>query len=331
MRLAIFYDGYAYAILPLMKAWAPSVTKRQGFTIVELLIVIVVIAILAAITIVAYNGIQNRAKDTALQSASSQAGKKVLAYGPTHSDTYPDETSFRTDLALPANTDQLTYDYYTNTSQKTFCISVTNTTTSPLTAYAVTQDGKTVPGRCVKNQAANPSLEGGTTAFYGLNSSVTSIGVQTGSAPNGTRFLRVTRTATGDTYASYTTSNTANANSPYTLSFWIWADTNAGLSGIAFRTYNAGACCVNIGSSLAVSVTPTPTRYAISGTSGSNPTTGLQTILRATGTVDQNIYYDGLMMVEGSTEYAYGDGNSANWSWVGTQNTSASFGPALPI
>lgn len=36
--------------------------KQRGFTIVELLIVIVVIAILAAISIVAYNGIQERAK-----------------------------------------------------------------------------------------------------------------------------------------------------------------------------------------------------------------------------------------------------------------------------
>lgn len=42
--------------------------RSGGFTIVELLIVIVVIGILAAITIVAFNGIQERARDTAIQS-----------------------------------------------------------------------------------------------------------------------------------------------------------------------------------------------------------------------------------------------------------------------
>ena len=42
--------------------------KQYGFTIVELLIVIVVIGILAAITIVAYNGVQNKANDTAVQA-----------------------------------------------------------------------------------------------------------------------------------------------------------------------------------------------------------------------------------------------------------------------
>lgn len=38
--------------------------RQRGFTIVELLIVIVVIGILAAIVIVAFNGVQDRAKTT---------------------------------------------------------------------------------------------------------------------------------------------------------------------------------------------------------------------------------------------------------------------------
>ncbi len=37
--------------------------KHKGFTIVELLIVIVIIGILAAITIVAFNGAQQRGRD----------------------------------------------------------------------------------------------------------------------------------------------------------------------------------------------------------------------------------------------------------------------------
>ncbi len=54
--------------------------KQTGFTIVELLIVIVVIGILAAITIVAYNGIQNRANDTAIQSDLQNISKKLELY-----------------------------------------------------------------------------------------------------------------------------------------------------------------------------------------------------------------------------------------------------------
>jgi len=54
-------------------------SNKQGFTIVELLIVIVVIGILAAITIVAYNGIQNRSKTAAAQSAANTVIKKAEA------------------------------------------------------------------------------------------------------------------------------------------------------------------------------------------------------------------------------------------------------------
>lgn len=54
--------------------------KLSGFTIVELLIVIVVIAILAAITIVAYNGIQQRARDSAQKAAITQAEQAITVY-----------------------------------------------------------------------------------------------------------------------------------------------------------------------------------------------------------------------------------------------------------
>jgi len=58
--------------------WARQ--KQSGFTIVELLIVIVVIAILAAITIVAYNGIQQRANNSRRVADIQAAAKAVNLY-----------------------------------------------------------------------------------------------------------------------------------------------------------------------------------------------------------------------------------------------------------
>ena len=52
----------------------------SGFTIVELLIVIVVIGILAAITIVAYNGVQNRARTTEAQANAKEVQNKAEVY-----------------------------------------------------------------------------------------------------------------------------------------------------------------------------------------------------------------------------------------------------------
>lgn len=57
--------------------WAKHAQK--GFTIVELLIVIVVIAILAAITIVAFSGIQDRARQSKINSDLGMLEKAIHA------------------------------------------------------------------------------------------------------------------------------------------------------------------------------------------------------------------------------------------------------------
>lgn len=62
--------------------------QKAGFTIVELLIVIVVIGILAAITIVAYNGIQDRAQNSA-RAVELRAWEKSFRLYAAQEGTFP--------------------------------------------------------------------------------------------------------------------------------------------------------------------------------------------------------------------------------------------------
>lgn len=66
----------------------PHTQKSSGFTIVELLIVIVVIAILAAITIVAFSGVQDRAKQSS-RVATVDGWQKILLSYKVLNNEYP--------------------------------------------------------------------------------------------------------------------------------------------------------------------------------------------------------------------------------------------------
>jgi prepilin-type N-terminal cleavage/methylation domain-containing protein len=76
--------------------------QQSGFTIVELLIVIVVIGILAAITIVAYNGVQDRARVAAATADLSNNNKiaKVISAATGNSPTTVDVLQSTTKMTV---------------------------------------------------------------------------------------------------------------------------------------------------------------------------------------------------------------------------------------
>lgn len=100
MSICLCYN--LYQVMKHISLWrknALSVQLRKqcngigrGFTIIELLVVVVVIAILASITVVSYNGITNRAKETVLKS-DLQSGAEQLQLARITSGAYPSDVT----------------------------------------------------------------------------------------------------------------------------------------------------------------------------------------------------------------------------------------------
>jgi prepilin-type N-terminal cleavage/methylation domain-containing protein len=88
--------------------------QKSGFTIVELIVIIVVIGILATIGVVSWSGAQNRAKKTTFQSNSDQVKLKLGEYF-TDNNRYPvDKPAVITHLganALSTEFNKTAYEY----------------------------------------------------------------------------------------------------------------------------------------------------------------------------------------------------------------------------
>lgn len=97
--------------------------SSSAFTIVELLIVIVVIAILAAITIISYSGITSRAKSASVEADVSNAIKKLeIAKTQDPAQQYPASLASIGVAASGGNT----YTYNYQSSDNSYCVQSKN-------------------------------------------------------------------------------------------------------------------------------------------------------------------------------------------------------------
>ncbi len=132
---------------------ASRTTIYNGFTIVELLIVVVVIAILAAITIVSYNGISNRAKSSAVQATTKQAYNKILAFAADNADSYPAALS----TINVSNAGATTYQYYVNNgiTPRKFCVASLQ---AGMSFFMSNTQGAPQSGDCYSQNLVNTSI-----------------------------------------------------------------------------------------------------------------------------------------------------------------------------
>lgn len=122
-----------------------KISTQKGFTIVELLIVVVVIAILAAITIVSYNGISQRSRVSAVQSDLSQAAKALEAK--KISDGVETYSTLLSDVKI--DSPKLTYHY--NSRSNTYCLDGKDGTVEYSVRSAVLTPAE---GSCIRNGMA---------------------------------------------------------------------------------------------------------------------------------------------------------------------------------
>ena len=302
--------------------WAKR--NHNGFTIVELLIVIVVIAILAALTIVAFNGMQNRARATEAKVGIAQTKRKLEIYK-VENGSYPTTGN----LAAAGITDgSVTYQYTSDGT--TFCA----TGTAGNTSYTVGNASEPTPGGCaghgqngvqaLTNLVVNPSFESSTAPYGICNGNGFSTTLSTAQAQSGTRSIAlVGAPSADDCYMETYIDNVPPGTYTYTAYIYLtgWGQVFQNRDLVWFHC-SQGSCN---DPAMPFNNTVFNQWQRVQKTVTANTTASFR--LRFHAPANVTTYYDAIMVTRTDGAVDYKDGSSSNWVWNGTANNSTSTGP----
>lgn len=301
---------------------------KRGFTIVELAVVIVVIAILATIGIISYGSWrQNVAKNEVTNDL--QAAASAMESARNFSEGYP--STLPADFSASSN---VTITYVRGDA-KSFCVNGVSKKSPTIVYFYDTLTSKDPQaGSCgviVTNLLMNPRPTS-STYYKPSSSSVAATSFIT--AASGDVAVRSTRGGTG-AYALYVERDTggvaiATTGNTYTILYTIVS--NGATTAISQVGYGSGSNSIgalNRTIDLQPNV-PQIIRHTFTLPSGFDGQIIYPKVYWASGAAGAYIDVYKMMMVSGTYNGSYGDGDTQGWTWSGAINGSRSSGPALP-
>ncbi|MDB5159910.1 MAG: hypothetical protein JWO99_173 [Candidatus Saccharibacteria bacterium] len=308
-------------------------SSSEAFTIVELLIVIVVIGILAAITIVAYNGVTSKAQVASLQSALNSSAK-IIENARTTAGTIAYPTTAPPDLDTSVT--------YANSVNAAILGGFCATKTTGSNTYMITSTNRTPhtgPGCTITNYVTNPSFETGVTSSgtgWAAGANATVAVNNTYGASTGSYSGVVTHSNTTSGGASAATSFSTTAGKQYSVTFAIRsASASIPTVNVTIHSGSVGGSTPSDATTVSITPTATFTRYTSTFTAD-NAISDI--VFDITGiTSGQSFALDSVMATEGVNAGSYIDpltaavitGVTTVWTWAGTAGASTSSGQAF--